>query len=465
MNAVLLKELRQSVRNRYVLAAYVIFIVVLLVVAGVQVSLFVQNSWNNPQSVFSSGKVLFMTIHGIFAALAIAFIPTYVMTRIIKERWGTNLDLMYVTPMPPSALLMGKFCSAMALAGLFLSGALPFLALSYFIGGIDVLSIVMTVILTLEIIALLTLYAIVVAIAPMPKIIRGLAQIGLVMHLVSAVWMWIAGSSALCSEGYTSILGNRDSCILLVELMAVGVSVGGLLYAAALAGFRSVNLDRMRPFRILATVLFAAWGVIAAIQSRYDFFEDTLKIWVCVLMLFSAGMLVLGLSERAESGAYLRKSLPRSLAWRVLGFPFRTGQFNAVCWALLLFVTGFALSYAIFTKTRDADFADGGRVFVLNISGYALTMLALWRGYLRFRRMPVASLWWVTGVAMLLVTAILGPLCAGGMDAIDYFVGYVFAERHDVVLPLLYCWNALALLCCVCCAIYCTYCGKMRCSR
>ncbi|MCL2104244.1 MAG: hypothetical protein FWH21_04215, partial [Kiritimatiellaeota bacterium] len=159
MNAVLLKELRQSVRNRYVLAAYVIFVVVLLIVAGVQTSQFVRTSWSNPQSIFDAGKTLFQTIHAIFAALSFLFIPTYVLSRITREHWGTDLDLMYVTPMPPASLLIGKFGSAMALAGLFLSAALPFLVLSYFIGGMDVLSIVMTVILTLEIAAALTLYA------------------------------------------------------------------------------------------------------------------------------------------------------------------------------------------------------------------------------------------------------------------------------------------------------------------
>ena len=447
MNAVLLKELRQSVRNRYVLAAYVIFIVVLLIVAGVQVSLFLQKSWDSPHSLFNSGQTLFLTIHGIFAALACMFIPIYVLTRITQERWGTNLDLMYVTPMPPSALLIGKFCSAMALAGLFLSGALPFLAFSYFIGGIDVLSIVMTVILTLLLVAILTLYTMVIAITPMPRIIHRLAQIVLVLQLLGAVQAWVMVSSFLCVGGYTRIFADRDSCIVLVELMAVGVSVAGLCYAAALAGFRSVNLDRMRPFRILATALFLVWGGVAAVQSRYWPFEHFLQAWVCVLTLFSAGMLVVGLSERTDPGAHLQKSLPRSLIGRILGYPFRTGQLNAVCWALLLFATGLALSNTLFSNYRTTDFADAGRVFVLNISGYALTMLVLWRYVLRFKRVPAASLWWVTGTVIVLVTAILGPMCAGGVDAIDYFIGYPFAQKRAFVLPWLFVWNYVALLC------------------
>jgi len=453
MNAVLLKELRQSVRNRYVLAAYVIFIVALLIVAGVKVSLSIRDSWDNPQSVFSAGNTLFLVIHGIFAALACLFIPTYVLTRITRERWGTDLDLMYVTPMPPSALLIGKFCSAMALAGLLLSGALPFLALSYFIGGIDVLSIVMTVILTLELVAILTLHAMVVAITPMPKIIHRVAQLGLVMFLVGTVQAWLAISSYACYEGYMSILGNGRSCVTLVELMAIGVSVAGLFYTAALAGFRSVNLDRMRPFRILATVLFAAWGGIAALQSSlhmYMFFEEALKLWASVLMLFSAGMLVVGLSERTDPGAYIQKRLPRSRIRQALGFLFRTGQLNAVCWALLLLAAGLAISNATLTAENASPMVRHTwrsiHVSALNISGYALTMLALWHYALRFTRMPATALWWVTGVVMVLVSAVLGPMRAGGVSGIDSFVGYLFAQEQGVVLPLLYGWNAITLL-------------------
>jgi len=447
MNPVLLKELRQSVRNRYVLAAYIIFIVVLLIVAGVQTSLAVRESWDNPQSVFRTGKTLFMTVHGIFAALGVLFVPTYVLSRIIRERWGTDLDLMYVTPMPPSALLIGKFGSAMAMAGLFLSAALPFLALSYFIGGIDVLTIVMTILLTLEVIAVLTLCAIVVAIAPMPKILRGVAQLGYVGLLVGVTSAWAAASAGLCETGYRSIFANRNTCVTLVESMAAGLSAGALLYAAALAGFRPAASDRMRPFRILATALFIVWGCVAAIQSQYAYFTDFVDVWVGLLIIFSAGMIVVGLSERAEPGMCLRRQRPHSPVARalgtVLGFPFRTGQINAVCWAALMLMAGILASYIMPSAAAD-DGMKFVRTFALNISGYAHTLLVLWRYFLRRKGMPCASLWWVTGVTITIITAILGPMSAGGVDGISYMVGYLFAEH--VPVTRLYVWNALAVL-------------------
>jgi len=449
MNPVLLKELRQSVRNRYVLAAYIIFIVVLLIVAGVQTSLAVRESWDNPQSVFRAGKTLFQTVHGIFAALGVLFVPTYVMSRIIRERWGTDLDLMYVTPMPPSALLIGKLGSAMALSGLFLSAALPFLALSYFIGGIDVLTIVMTILLTLEVIAVLTLYAIVVAIAPMPKILRGLAQLGYVGTLVGVTQGWIFATVGLGESGYRSIFADWRTCVTLVESIAAGLSAAALLYAAALAGFRPATSDRMRPFRVLATALFFAWGCVAAFQSQYTYFKGLAEAWAGVLIFFAAGMMVVGLSERAEPGMSLRRQRPRSPMARalgmVLGFPFRTGQLNAVCWAALLLMAGILASYIMPPATPTDEGLDFVRISALNISGYALTLLVLWRCLLRRKGMPCASLWWVTGVAIAIITAILGPMNAGGVDGIDHMVGYVFAE--NVPLALLYGWNVIALLC------------------
>ena len=442
MNAVLLKELRQSVRNRYVLAAYIIFIVVLLIVAGVQTSLSVRESWETPQAVFRAGKALFLTIHGIFAVLTVVFVPTYVLSRITRERWGTDLDLMYVTPMPPCALLIGKFVSALALAGLFLSAALPFLALSYFIGGIDVLSIVMSFLLTLELFAVFTLYAIVIAISPMPKILRGVVQIGYVLSLIGSMMGWLSATYGLCESGYGNIFGDVNTCIALVEAMAAGLSVAGLLYAAALAGFRPPSADRMRPFRILATVLVIVWGGIVWFQSRYGYFHTLPQVWVTLLMLFAAGMLVVGLGERAGIG---RRPPPRSLPVRILGYPFRAGQFNAVCWALLLLAAGLILSYYTEAFYSSSSGLSNVHVTVLNISGYALTMLALFRWILRPKMMP--NLWWVTGVVILIMTAILGPMSAGGVDGIDHMVGYLFAEHVPMVQ--LYVWNIAALLCLV----------------
>jgi len=449
MNPVLLKELRQSVRNRYVLTAYIAFIVILLVVAGVQVSVFTRNAWERPQSVYDAGKTLFTTIHGIFAGLAMLFVPCYTANRIVRERWGTDTDLMYVTPMPPAALLNGKFVSAMAMAGLFLAGALPFLALSYFIGGIDVLSIVMSVLLTLLAVAVLTLLTILLAIAPMPRIIRGVVSVGLGLNLLMGIGGWITLTSHLCSEGYMSILCDTNPCIVFVEAIAATVSAAALLYAAALAGFRSANLDRMRPFRVLATALIAAWGIVTALQSRYDYFEDAPKIWVTLLMLFAAGMMVLGQSERTAPGPYLRAQLPKSLAARARGFLFRTGQANAVCWAALLLAVGLMASQTIF-KDENYDFAVHRKVhvFVLNISGYALTMLAFWRPIL-CRKMSNAPLWWVTALLIALITAILGPMHAGGFNGIALLPGYLFADSA-FVLPMLYTWNITAFaICCI----------------
>jgi hypothetical protein len=220
-----------------------------------------------------------------------------------------------------------------------------------------------------------------------------------------------------------------------------------------LAGFRPVNLDRMRPFRIVATALFVVWGIIAAVQSRFWLFLNALKVWSYVLMVFSVGMLVLGLSERTDYGVYLQKRLSRSRVARILGYPFRTGQLNAVCWALLLLAIGIASSYVIFAGAET--FWVGGektnagnpvRVFALNISGYALTTLVVWRYILRFESTPGASLWWVTGTVIVLITAILSPMCVGGVDGINYFAGYLFAQKSAIVLPRLYGWNALALL-------------------
>jgi len=464
MNAVLLKELRQSVRNRYVLAAYVIFIVVLLIVSGIQISLFVRTAWENPQSISGAGRWLFLAIHGMFAGRAMVFIPGYVANRIIRERWGANLDLMYVTPMPPSSLPVGKFGSAMAMAGLFLGGALPFLALSSFIGGIDVLSIVMSVLLTLLVVAALTLYAIVLAIAPMPKILRGVILIGTAFALFWAVMGWIGATAALCSDGYLNILGNLDSGILFIDAVALGLSVMALLYTAALAGFQSINVDRMRPFRTLATALVAVWGIVVAIQSRFKGYEfnDIHEPWIVIVVIFAAGMMVLGLGERAEMGAYQRKQLPKSSVKRLLGYPFRTGQLNAVLWAVILLAVGIVLSYAIFPAASTVEkwcrtcskthllpctttSAEALRIAVLNVSGYALTMLVLWRTLLRRTRMPAASLWWMTALIIALATVVFGSLNAGGVAGIDNIAGYLFASKREV-LPILYCWNVAAIV-------------------
>ena len=511
MNAVLLKELRQGVRNRYVLAAYIIFVVALLIVVGVMTSLALQEAAKHPLSIFGAGRDIFLTVHGIFAGVAIVFIPSYVAVRILRERWGANLDVMYVTPMPPSNLLVGKFLSALALVGLFLGGALPFLALSYFVGGIDVLNIVMSVLMTLCVVALLTLFVMLLSIAPVHKILRGLLLLGAAGGLCGATMGWIAATAGLCDMGYMSILGDTNSCIGFVEVVALAASMAGLVYAAALAGFRSVNVERMRPFRVLATALLTVWGIVTAIQSRNvdvnTFHHEINQPWVAILLILAVLMMIFGLSERVKSSGGLRASskttppfghpstggecrvkfpsrggvpegrggfcpsmggkFKSALAtlWRVLGYPFRTGQLNAVCWAMLVLAVGIALSFSIliekdvvtthctvcnkthFLPPCQTTLGEGFRIFALNVSGYALTMLALWRYVLRRYKVPVSSLWWVTLLFIGLLTLILGVTIwdSDGITGINRWAGFLFAQNRSV-LPWLYGWNAVMLL-------------------
>ena len=468
MNAVLLKELRQGVRNRYVLAAYLIFILVLLVATGIMTSLFLNEALKRPQSLFCAGRALFLTVHGIFAGVAMLFIPAYVAMRILRERWGTNLDLMYVTPMPPSHLLIGKLGSAMALTGLFLGGALPFLAMSYFIGGIDVPSIVVSTLLTLMGVALLTLLAMLLAIAPMPRIVRGLLCIGLGGTLVGGLIGWLFATAALCSAGYMSILGDADTCTTFLNVVALAVSVGGLLYVAALAGFRSTNVERMRPFRILATALIAGWGIVVLIQSQFSHFTKLPELWVTLTTVFASFMLVFALSERTGQSANGISPLSLSSApmarrrWRFLGYPFRTGQRNAMLWAILVLAAGIAFSYAIFkapsavvewcrqcheTHLFPCHMVARERlhIYALNLSGYALTMFALWRYFLRRKIRDNAWLWWVLYIVIGLITINFTSLNVGGVAGVNEMVGYAFAQNRNV-LPWLYGWNAVGLL-------------------
>ena len=460
MNAVLLKELRQGIRNRYVLAAYLIFIAVLLIVVGVEMAGFMKVSADHPQMLFAAGKALFLAVHKIFAWVAMVFIPGYTAARLVHERWRADIDLMHATPMPPSALLIGKFRSAVALAGLFLGAALPFFGLSYFIGNIDVPNIVMSVALTLGAVAILTLCAILAAIAPMHKIIRGLALLGLAVFLYVAAEGWVGATEGLCSAGYMNILGNVNSCIGFAVGVALGVSVAVLLYTAALAGFRPVGSDRMRPFRISATALLAGWGAVTALLSRREDSEGALEAWVVVLAFFAIGAMIFGMSERTEPGLYLRKRMPRSRVWRILGYPFRTGQLNAVCWSLLLFAIALGINCIAFPTWEVTEYCfvcrtphvfpcsmtdrEHALVLLLNASAYVLTVFAVWHHLLR-RKVPASALWWVTLLVIVLTQIALSAICGSGVEFIKGWVGYLFANKRDV-LPWLYIWNYIALV-------------------
>src|SRR5215212_1078206 len=145
VNPIMVKELRQAVRGRFVatvltlaLLAQCVAIAAIILSGKVNAELFS----NEP-----AGPAAFTAIFTVVFMACLFFVPLYVGVRMVTERSDTNVDLFFITTIRPRAIVFGKLQAVLALVTLMFSAALPFLVFSYVLRGIDLIAIAMLLVL------------------------------------------------------------------------------------------------------------------------------------------------------------------------------------------------------------------------------------------------------------------------------------------------------------------------------
>ncbi len=134
-NPFTLKELRQLTRNRVVTGSVLSFLALQFLGC---VSLLL------PGSLFGKGvprgQVVFSFLGVLLCSVLFVVIPGNVFFRFLAERAAGKTELAFATPLPPEKIVDGKALAAFLLSLLFVSASFPFLLLTTFLNGVDIVS-------------------------------------------------------------------------------------------------------------------------------------------------------------------------------------------------------------------------------------------------------------------------------------------------------------------------------------
>ena len=122
VNPIVVKEFRQAVQSRLVIAVLILSLLINLVVVGGYV-MFSPDADTSMQG----GQTVFMALLTILHLTCLIFVPLYAGVRLSLERGDANIDLLFVTTITPGAIIRGKYLAAMALTLLIYRACLPFL--------------------------------------------------------------------------------------------------------------------------------------------------------------------------------------------------------------------------------------------------------------------------------------------------------------------------------------------------
>jgi hypothetical protein len=415
-NPIVVKELRQAVRGWTALVMFLLYLVVQLVVVGIILMSVAEQIWTESPV----GAQVFLAVQIQLAITIVGLLPLYAGTRLFLERSDVNLDLMFITPLRPVWLVLGKLLAALVLGLLFFSASAPVMTMAYFLRGLDLFYA--GILLGLDVLAMMTAVqaALFVAAIPAPRPFAVLLGLGVVFGLLFGVGMLTSGSVAIFAGGpglFDPVGVTVVSSFVALTLVAGFI----LLFAATHALLSPPPSNRLMPFKImLLAVPIGYWIAVLALVKLFSslfgpiFSSEYLElIQIMERTIAVTGWLAwcIAVSERLEWNRRVLAQVPRTRWLRVLAFPFYTGAANGLTLALVLTVfslltrrfIGFWLSWTgtsvrlfkgLFYYASDTWLEWEFITFMADcyVIAYALTALTL-RRYLEWQRGKLVPGW------------------------------------------------------------------------
>jgi hypothetical protein len=446
INPIVVKELRQAVQSRFVVAALLCLLCIQLAAIGIY--LFTTRS-----SILDidAGRQVFMVLYGILLFICMLFVPLYTAVRLVAERSDTNVDLFFITTIKPRSIIAGKLFSAIILTILIFGACMPFMAFTYFLRGIDLPSIFIMLAFGFILVIAWTQVSIFVAAIPVNRVAK---------LLFGILQLWFSFSLILPALGTVNWLfrlgvGSRfDDWDFWKAVLAISSFIGlviGSFFVLSVALITPQAANRALPVRVFITL---AWGFLFVVASIITFFENNfvpIVLWHLVFNSIFVIALFAGVSERDQLGRRVLRSVPRSALKRALAFSFFSGAASGVIWASTGICLTLALAWAwskLFPNYAErVDLVDSLKwagAMCLYLFCYALSG-ALLRRHLLSR--VGGELTWLIGV-ILMVLGIVVPFLIGYLlyfgdewgrtDYQKWLTGnpFAFSKRTDKILYL-----------------------------
>ncbi len=333
INPVAVKEFRQAVQSRWVVAVLILFLLLNLTVVGgyLLLSPDIQTDTDGGQGVFAA-------LMAILAFTCMGFVPAYTGIRLSLERHSTDIDLFFITTITPGAIVRGKYLTAMAITLLIFSTCMPFMVLTYLLRGIDLPTIFMILASCFVLCAAANALGLFAGAVSGGWLIRGLVAIGAAIILIYLAFGVAAGLQAFMFFGPGVFGLDIEVWIGIATFLALEAMGIGLLYVFSVALLSPRPTNRMMVPRLYLT---ACWALTGGVALGWSHFEDAMWpviVWLVLSSFALSALVVAALGERDDWSARVRRVIPRSPLPRLGAFLAYTGSAGGMLWYTIVFL-------------------------------------------------------------------------------------------------------------------------------
>ncbi|MDR1924394.1 MAG: hypothetical protein LBQ66_08465 [Planctomycetaceae bacterium] len=367
MNPILIRELRQFTRNNYVTVLLLIYVGLMLFIAGVCTICAILSQTD--KSVYDDSIWLVIDAIGrepsvcMFGLLSLVVYLVSIFAIVIPSAWSfsqcrVNEDMMFYSSLKPSTIVFGKFLSGIVCSMMLFSITLPFVMLAYMLRGVDIVIIGIVFSQIFLVVQILNLSAILSAstsknrFIPYQVVISILVLVVLTFPLVN-----MAGEE-------WSMMSQEDMLKEVGALLFIEVSLIALLLSGAIAMLSPQSSNKFMPLRILLMLVLLA-GFIVSLTGVFlsPWYAGLIKMEELCAVTLSI-MIFMVVCESDQWSPRIRRSLPKSLLLRVVIFPFYTGSACGLVWIMLLSMMIVVFDLAVLFPV------DGKSLITLAIEGH-----------------------------------------------------------------------------------------------
>lgn len=335
INPIVVKELRQAVRSRFVVAVILLFLILQLVYLGIHLTIAGLNGWLDTID-YQAGRDVFTGFQVVVLATCMLFLPAYAGARLAGERSEVNTDLLFITTLQPRKIISGKLASSVILAVMIFSACAPFMAFTYFLRGIDLVSIFFVIGIDFLVVIGSVHLMVFLAVIPANRVLKAfLGVIGFAM-LVFIFALTLTGTIAMVQFGLSTMLENQEFWAICATMLLDFVGECGLLYTWAVALISAPSANRVLPMR----VFMLTFGIVSGIAHTFIAYttrqDEPIQSWILFMGQLAGMALFIAVNERQTWTPRVSRTIPRSVLLRIPAFFLYSGAAGGVLFAGLL---------------------------------------------------------------------------------------------------------------------------------
>ena len=340
LNPILVKESRQALKSKQFSITFA------LVLAFGWIWSMLGVAWIGPE-IYSEnrGGDMFVGYYLILSFPLLVIVPFTAFRSLASEREDGTYELLSISTLRPRQVIGGKLATALLQMMVYLSAMAPCLAFTYFLRGIDFLTILWVIFWIFTASTALSIFGLLLATATQARHWQVVLSVLLVLGLgivfllsISLMLQFVQFGGRLGFQQREFWIANAAflTAVLAYCLLAWCIAASQLAFASE---NRSTNVRRVM---LLHQVLFAGW--IAYLFAEYPaeeavlFYMSLLAVHWYVLGAFMTG-------EWPQLSTRVKRSLPQTLLGRVFFTWFNPGPGTGYVFAVVNLAAGLLMGW------------------------------------------------------------------------------------------------------------------------